>query len=397
MFRRKILPNVSWSVRATCDVGGTGSSSAVSAWRRPMTASWRSVGSTSQASASCSHCWRSRIDAPSPGEPAGTRRRPVASTSVGFSVPSMNPVRSRSWWYGQPTVSSTSVAQPARPGRSCATGRTRRRSRAGQPDDDVVLRRRERVAVLADDRRLEVPDAGGVMAGAMSRHSSGRKPATRLTPPMVVRGSRRPATWRTAVSAVDGSRTSNSRYACDDVPSAKMPVCGEAIPTLRSGPSCHARRAGTLRDHRRANRCASPSPRTRSGRRSRPSRTTPRSTRAAASGSAARPPVEMLQAMCLRPEILRAFGGLRGRRLPGRAARAARQGARDHHGLARERLPVLHQRALRPRRHRRHRRRAAGAHRRSRRRSPRASASPSSTRAPRCSTRTTSRSRSWRS
>jgi len=34
----------------------------------------------------------------------------VASTSVGVSVPSRNPVRSRSRWYGQPTISFSSVA-----------------------------------------------------------------------------------------------------------------------------------------------------------------------------------------------------------------------------------------------------------------------------------------------
>ena len=46
-----------------------------------------------------------RIEALSPGRPAGTRATAVASTRVGFSVPSMKPVRSRSWWYGQPTIS----------------------------------------------------------------------------------------------------------------------------------------------------------------------------------------------------------------------------------------------------------------------------------------------------
>ena len=50
---------------------------------------------------------------PSPGSPAGMTATVVASTSVGFSVPSMNPVRSRSWWYGQPTISLASVACPA--------------------------------------------------------------------------------------------------------------------------------------------------------------------------------------------------------------------------------------------------------------------------------------------
>ena len=36
MLRRKIFPKSSWSVRATCDAGGIGSSSALSALRRPM-------------------------------------------------------------------------------------------------------------------------------------------------------------------------------------------------------------------------------------------------------------------------------------------------------------------------------------------------------------------------
>ena len=46
-------------------------------------------------------------------------------------------------------------------------------------------------------------------------------------------------------------------------------------------------------------------------------------------------PVEMLQAMSLRPEILRAFAGFGALRLSGRSARAARQGAGDHHRVAR--------------------------------------------------------------
>ena len=77
-----------------------------------------------------------------------------------------------------------------------------------------------------------------------------------------------------------------------------------------------------------------------------------------------KPPVEMLQAMCLRPEILRAFGGFGEGLYPGGLLERQRQGARDHHGLARERVPVLHQRPHRHRRHRRHPRCAAGADRR---------------------------------
>ena len=66
-----------------------------------------------------------------------------------------------------------------------------------------------------------------------------------------------------------------------------------------------------------------------------------------------RPPVEMIQAMCLRPEILRGVRRLRELRLPRRAARAAGQGAGDHHRLEDQRLPVLHGLALRSRGHRR--------------------------------------------
>jgi hypothetical protein len=56
---------------------------------------------------------RSRIDPPSPGDPGGMMATVVALTSDGFSVPSMKPVRSRSWWYGQPTVSLASSAMSA--------------------------------------------------------------------------------------------------------------------------------------------------------------------------------------------------------------------------------------------------------------------------------------------
>ena len=68
-----------------------------------------------------------------------------------------------------------------------------------------------------------------------------------------------------------------------------------------------------------------------------------------------RPPVEMLQAMCLRPEILRAFAGFGDCVYPGgllerRVKELVIIAASDD-----ERVPVLHQLALRPRRHRRHR------------------------------------------
>ena len=106
------------------------------------------------------------------------------------------------------------------------------------------------------------------------------------------------------------------------------------------------------------------------------------------------PPVEMLQAMCLRPEILRAFGGFGGGVYPGGLLERRDQGARDHHGLARERrassartrtatsstsADILDD--------------AAGADRRAGVARRRASASPSSTRGPRWPTRTRSPSR----
>ena len=50
---------------------------------------------------------------PAPGEPSGTTTTSDASRSVGFSVPSMKPVRSRSWRYGQLDVSAATDASPA--------------------------------------------------------------------------------------------------------------------------------------------------------------------------------------------------------------------------------------------------------------------------------------------
>ena len=77
-----------------------------------------------------------------------------------------------------------------------------------------------------------------------------------------------------------------------------------------------------------------------------------------------RPPVEMIQAMCLRPEILQGFagfgrcvypGGLLERRLKELVIITASQA---------QRLPVLRRVALRPRPDRGHRGRAAARHRR---------------------------------
>ena len=76
-----------------------------------------------------------------------------------------------------------------------------------------------------------------------------------------------------------------------------------------------------------------------------------------------RPPVEMIQAMCLRPGDPARIRRVRGLRLPRWAAGATGQGAGHHHGLEVERLPVLHEFALRSGRHRGHRHRSAARHR----------------------------------
>src|SRR6058998_1292170 len=82
---------------------------------------------------------------------------------------------------------------------------------------------------------------GGEASGATVAHSSGRNPATRLTPPIVVRGSRSEATRATAEAGSTELVRSSSRYPCEAVPSARMPGWGDAISQLarpaRPGPS----------------------------------------------------------------------------------------------------------------------------------------------------------------
>src|SRR5579862_413479 len=75
--------------------------------------------------------------------------------------------------------------------------------------------------------------SAGASSGAAARQSEGRKPATRLTPPIVVRGSRSAATALTSSWARVWT-ASNSRYACDAVPSAKIPPCGVLTPRMIS-------------------------------------------------------------------------------------------------------------------------------------------------------------------
>src|SRR5262249_14886487 len=68
--------------------------------------------------------------------------------------------------------------------------------------------------------------ARGASSGSSVRQSSGRNPHTRLLPPIVVRGSRSRATVLTSCVAACSSCAANSRYVCDEVPRAKIPVYG---------------------------------------------------------------------------------------------------------------------------------------------------------------------------
>src|SRR5262249_10943835 len=67
---------------------------------------------------------------------------------------------------------------------------------------------------------------GGASRGIALRHSSGLNPATRLTPPIVVLGSRSDEMQATSSRPSCPAARSTSRYACDAVPSAKIPPCG---------------------------------------------------------------------------------------------------------------------------------------------------------------------------
>ncbi len=164
---------------------------------------------------------------PAPGLPTGTIATLAASTRLGFSVPSMKPVRSRSWWYGHPTISCTSVAHGASASRTArVTSNT-----ASYSPPAIQMTASCWVACIVTpvgpetaDRKLVTP--AGASPGATLAHSSGRKPTTRLTPPIVVRGSRNPATAPTSTAGAAPGARSSSRYTWDMVPSAKMPVWG---------------------------------------------------------------------------------------------------------------------------------------------------------------------------
>src|SRR6266542_595328 len=119
MFRRKIFPKRSWSVLATCESGRLCSSSTLSLFLRPMTASWLGTG------------------------------------SVGFSVPSMNPVRSRSWRYGQLEVSSASEATSESSAIAARDVEDHVVGAARQSENCVVLRGRHDEAVAAGNVLVE--------------------------------------------------------------------------------------------------------------------------------------------------------------------------------------------------------------------------------------------------
>ena len=212
VFRRKMWPNSSWSVRATCEVTGRSDSSTLSCLVRPITRSCCSRLNALQAAASWTHFCSRRTDPPAPGESCGTSTCWGATSSEGFSVPSMNPVRSRSRWYDQLTVSS---ARPASSARAAIMPRAASKTTSLEPPATQSTRS----CWVAGMLKPSIPTTGstkpwrsrGDRSGATARHSSGRNPVTRFTPPIVVRGSDRSATASTRAGAAAGSRRSSSR------------------------------------------------------------------------------------------------------------------------------------------------------------------------------------------
>src|SRR4029450_512318 len=193
-----------------------------------------------------SHFCRSRIVPPAPGLPSGIRATSGASISVGFLVPSMKPVRSRSCRYDQLEVSSATDARS----RSEAIA-----ARAVSKITSYALSDNHRTAscCVAGITKPSTPTtsslnpstSGGASWSATSRQISGRNPATRLTPPIVVHGSRRAEIASTRSRPRCPASASNSRYAWDDVPSAKIPPCGVLMPGPYRGPRpLHTRALG---------------------------------------------------------------------------------------------------------------------------------------------------------
>ena len=110
--------------------------------------------------ASCDPLLQQQDGAARAGPPSGMSATSGASISVGFSVPSMKPVRSRSCRYGQLEVSSATVASA----RSSAIARSRHVEddvvgAAREPEHGVVLGRRHHEAVDAGEVVVEARDA----------------------------------------------------------------------------------------------------------------------------------------------------------------------------------------------------------------------------------------------
>src|ERR1700674_4792524 len=103
---------------------------------RPMMRSCRSIGRASHSAALCFHFCSNRTVPAAPGTPSGRRAAAGASSSVGFSEPSMKPVRSRSCRYDQLDVSSPSEVMDDRAGHI----EDNVISTAGQPYQRIMLR-----------------------------------------------------------------------------------------------------------------------------------------------------------------------------------------------------------------------------------------------------------------
>ena len=211
---------------ATCESGGLSSSSTLSGFVRPITRSCSPTESASHAAVSCAHFCRSRTSRRLRALRQGSRTSPGASISVGFSVPSMKPVRSRSCRYGQLEVSSAIAAA-----RTAIAARQRRR------------RRRRRCPRARARRRAAWP-------ASRNPASRGRRRRTRELGRRIVRRDLPPELGPESHDEVDAAhrrprlpQRRNGRYelgpVCPlavelevrvgDVPRAKIPPCGVLI------------------------------------------------------------------------------------------------------------------------------------------------------------------------
>src|SRR5579875_459755 len=84
-------------------------------------------------------------------------------------------------------------------------------------------------------RSLNPCSPEGMSSGATLLHNSGRNPETRLTPPIVVRGSRNEAMAAARSRSRWASDRSHSRYTWEDVPRLKMPLWPVFIDVLALG------------------------------------------------------------------------------------------------------------------------------------------------------------------